>query len=524
MRTIALPPAIPRLLPDADEMRAWDNETIAAGTSAEVLMERAGNGVAHEVLAQITPRAQAVVLCGPGNNGGDGLVVSRVLREHHVACRTFVVASTKHSPEFLSHAKSTGDVEYIGARHPGYPADWKEGTWPSIRTALESAQIVVDAILGVGQSRDVSGDLLALVNLFNSVRDHSDCKVVAVDTPTGVDTNTGQIFQHCIRADVTVCIEMVKRGLLQFPGCEMAGSICVARIGISGSSRVLFSLLDDESVPRLAKRKAVSHKGNYGHVLVVGGSAAFPGAPELTSRAALRTGAALVTRCSPAQTWGTAITPEIMRLPASASDVFTSTDVTSVLEAAEKCTSVALGPGLGQRGETIAFVLALLEGLQQKKIPVVVDADAINAVSAEKAFSNLRGTLITPHPGEAARLLDVTVADLMKDRYSAAVELERITGATVILKGAGTIVWAEGAGYVSDSANPYMATGGSGDVLTGILAGLLANRLSMSDSARLGVLSHARAAEKAVQQSGGTIIASDIIDCLPAIIGRFTGE
>lgn len=523
MRIVTLPPGVSRLLPDSITMRALDNETIAAGTSAAELMERAGQGVAQQILRDIPLDATITVLCGSGNNGGDGLVIARVIRESGFGCAVFVVSSPRHTPEFNIHAQSAGEVHFIGERQSNYPAEWISAEMNLVRSALESSDVVIDALLGVGQKHPPAGAIESVVVLLNELRSKRTFKIISVDVPTGVDCNNGGVFDLHVTADATICIELIKCGLTQFPAREAAGTLSLVPIGISGNTPVDYKLLDEETAPKLAARQPNAHKGIFGHLLVIGGSANFPGAPELTARAGIRCGAALVTRCSPLNAWIHSITPEVMRCGGvSSQDGFAEGDFEGIAPTVARCNSFAVGPGIGQAKSTVDFVLKVLTALGEKSLPVVVDADALNAVAVGRAHSLLKGMVITPHPGEAARLLNVKTSDISKDRFSAIEELENLTGAIVVLKGAGTLIRWKGGCYVSDSADPYLATGGSGDVLTGIIGSLMAQKMKPEEAALLGVIVHTRAAVKAVEKTGGPIIASDLIEAIPAAVNAFT--
>jgi hydroxyethylthiazole kinase-like uncharacterized protein yjeF len=510
------------LLPSTTEMVALDTATIDSGVPSLELMERAGGAVATRLRSSYPNALRYVVLCGPGNNGGDGLVVSRHLREQGCSVCAVVAASNRYSDDCATQLRHVGEVSFFGGlpggaglRQSSY-LQLDEGT---VRAQCAGAEVIVDALLGSGQRAAPRGVVGTLVSILNDARRLEGVRVVSVDIPTGVDADTGGVFDPHVDADLTLCIEFIKRGLVQFPARDVCGVIEALPIGISASLPVEFSAVEGIRIPALKPRRPDAHKGDFGRILVIGGSIGMPGAALLAALGALRSGAGIVSRVVKRGWDHAASLPECMfELLEGEEDFFTIGDVDAIVRRVSSFDVLVIGPGIGRAPETGEFLRALVERLKELGVFIIFDADAINLI-AEKGI-DLRGcpAIITPHPGEAARLLGVRTDDIQSDRFSAARELWSRYGSVVVLKGAGTIVYSDDQGRVVSRGSPYLATPGSGDVLAGIIGALCIRSGSAFDAATLGAWVHAAAGIEAATQMNGSIMASDVARIVPSIL------
>jgi len=488
-------------------------------------MERAGAAVADSVVRLLDgQRRNVLVLCGPGNNGGDGLVAARILSERGVEVTALVVSSDRYSADCAHQIQRCPVVAAIDP----VPQSLRD-TNPATRvlssdtreSLFSSAGVIVDALLGTGQRSAPRGAVAALVSRVVDERNaRSSLKVVAVDIPTGVDADSGAVSQPHVTADFTVAIELVKRGCLQFPARAACGALEAVSIGISTRAGAHYSAIEGATIPSIRRRAAEAHKGDLGRILVVGGSAAMPGAAVLAVLGALHSGAGRVSRILRPDWSGVLSPPEcIQELLDGHSCCFTADDVGRVCSLAKQVDAVVLGPGIGLASDTVTFVVAILKELRGFGRRIVIDADALTIV-AEQGIS-LEGlpAIITPHPGEAGRLLGKPVTVIQNDRFAAVSELAERFGCTVLLKGAGTIVCGEGQAGVVARGTPYLATAGSGDVLSGIIAACLVRTGSLFDAAALGAYLHAVAGEEASRASGGAVLASDVARAASGVMG-----
>ena len=502
-------------LPTPAEMAAYDAATIAAGVPAAVLMERAGQAI----YAAIAPRLRAkrkpvLILCGPGNNGGDGLVIARQAALDGLDVTVALVAT------LLTNSLSAEMFALLPKNRLRVLNLYDGSGAQALVMHFNSGCIVIDALLGTGQNAAPHG-LIADV-LLECARSHKVLENrIAVDIPSGLNGASGEVYTPCFSASITVTVELIKRGMLQYPARAQCGDIVAVGADINcASDSCEFSLITSDLLDLLPTRAANAHKGDAGSVLVVAGSKTMPGAAALSARAALRSGAGRVYRFIHPSWAIDALTPEIMyRTSSRDAQTFSSSDVESAREVSAYCDALVLGPGLTIQKSTTKFTLALLE---QVKIPSVIDADALNALATLKdrrAWPTLKNCIITPHPGEAAKLLGCSVLEVNRDRFKAAAKLARLSSAVVVLKGAGTLVYAAKQGWLCDRGTPFLGTAGSGDVLAGLLSALLARGVQPVQAALLGVYVHALAGELAVKRRGGPIIASDIIEEIPALLG-----
>lgn len=521
--------AAPRryFLPSAEEMTALDEATIAGGVPASELMERAGTAIANWISNSYSREICITVLCGPGNNGGDGLVVARILKERGCSVIAIVVRSSRYSDECLEQIRRVPGLcifEDSSVEWSKRDISGEAISEETLRNIIKGSDLVVDALLGTGNKQAPRRSIERVVTALMEERQGASFDIISVDIPTGVDANTGCVFEPCVRATTTLTVEYVKRGMLQYPARAECGDIQAISIGIVASPRPEYQAVQDDALPVWRRRRADAHKGDLGRILVIGGCEGMPGAPLLAALGALRAGAGIVSRVSKRSWQGSDFLAECMCEYVGGNEpCFTGDDVTHVLSIAERFDALVVGPGLGQDAATRDFVGALVDGLQGSQQPVIVDADGLNAVAtASKNLSGLRA-IISPHPGEASRLLACSVQSIQADRFVAARALWEKIGAISVLKGAGTIIRGAEGGRVIPFGTPYLATPGSGDVLSGILAVGCLRTQSLMDAATLGAWIHAWAGLRASQQTGGTILASEIADAVSEYIGKLDG-
>jgi NAD(P)H-hydrate epimerase len=438
------------------------------------LMERAGKAT-WKILKKTWPQSEKIiVVCGAGNNAGDGYVVARCALEHNNQIE--LVALT--DPDKLRGDAHIAAQRFLSTGH---------SVLRSITDIeLNEADVIVDAILGTGLDRGMEGDYLTAVNVIND----SESPVLSIDIPSGLNANTGMPMEKAIYADLTITFIGQKLGLYIGYGAEYRGNMIFDDLSIPKdvyhSVKVSSSIVDVSCYSHfLPRRSRTGHKGNYGHALIVGGDYGVAGAVRLSGEAAARTGTGLVsiaTRPEHALTIPSC-RPELMAL-----GVTSAADMHSLLK---RVTVIAIGPGLGQsKWSQILFSRVL-----DTDLPMVVDADALNLLSQEPIQRD--NWVLTPHPGEAARLLNCTVEDIQSNRLASATALQEKFGGVIVLKGPGTIITGKcGQTYICSEGNPGMACGGMGDVLTGIITGLIAQNLTIIDAAVYGVCLHARAADE----------------------------
>ncbi|HEX7609579.1 MAG TPA: NAD(P)H-hydrate dehydratase [Solirubrobacteraceae bacterium] len=511
-------------LPDAEMMRGVDRWAIEErGVAGLELMERAGAGVAGAV-EELTAGGPVTVICGKGNNGGDGLVVARLLRQagHHVA-----VVCTSPPEEFAGDARANlqrlpgpGPLRPDGTHWPGAGAP--AGSAPEeVVDVFVRGTVVVDALLGTGFEGRPHGAVGEAIDAVN----RAGAKVVSVDVPSGVDASTGVVAGSAVRASLTVTFHAAKPGLWIFPGKAHAGEVRVIDIGIPRGAPLAarIGLLTAAVLGELPCRDASWTKFKSGQVLLVGGSRGLTGAPAMAARASMRAGAGYVTACVPASLQAVLAgsgTPELMTraLPDDGEGSLTPDGAEQVLAAAGRGGALALGPGLG-RAEGAAALARTIAG--EADLAIVIDADGLNAHAGRLGDLARRTapTVLTPHAGELGRLLEMQSAEIERERLRHVRAAAALSGAVVVLKGDDTLIAdPDGNVAVSPGATPALATAGTGDVLTGVVAALLAQGLRPFAAAAAGVWLHAHAGREAARRLGSAagVIASDVIDALPA--------
>lgn len=490
----------------AEEMRELDELTVRDfGLDSRILMERAGLSVVlamEEELGDLSKK-NFLVVCGSGNNGGDGFVVARNLLG--VAKGVLVVSLGK---------SKTPDCEYnfqLYRKYGGTVTEEFDGT------LLRDFDVVVDAIFGTGLKGEVKGEHARVIETLN----RSGKFIVSVDIPSGVDASTGKILGTAVKASMTVTFGFPKVGHLIFPGRELTGKLKVANIGhpLVLSSKIRREIITKESVASLLpQRPKDSHKGTYGKVLVIGGSRRYSGAPVLSAMAVLKVGGGLsaIITPYPQNLVATAKYPELVSIPVITSEgFFTEENVADVLNVVENFDVIALGPGLGDDERTKRFVREIVPKIEK---PLLLDADGLNALSGFTSILRQRKhpTVLTPHPGEMARLVGKKVEDV-KYNYVLAEEFARENGCVLVLKSATTIVTDGENTYFNVTGNTGLSKAGSGDVLAGMIAGFMAQGLTPCDAARAGVFMHGLAAEEYEGDESG-FTPSELLERLPRVI------
>ncbi len=464
------------------------------GIPGYTLMTRAGAAAVAAARERFPRAVRWQIVCGAGNNAGDGYVVGRLAREAGID----VSVVTLIDPTKLGGDAATACKDYAAAG--GTVAQW-QGELDA------ETDLLVDGMLGSGLERDVGGEFADAVRALN----RHPASVLALDIPTGIHGDTGNIMGCAVVADLTVTFVGLKSGLFLGSGPDHRGELVFDGLEIPETMRSVRPAYRrvDRTMMRAAlpRRRRGAHKGEFGHVLVVGGGAGMPGAVRLCGEAALRTGAGLVsiaTHPSHAALL-TATRPELMSHALN-----TPADLEPLLARADV---IAFGPGLGQ-GE---WARALFDALAADPRPAVWDADALNLLAESPGNSVQR--IITPHPGEAGRLLGTNTGEIQRDRTHAVAGLAERYGGVAVLKGAGTLISDGGdETWLCTSGNPGMAAAGMGDVLTGVIAGLLAQGLALYEAARIGVEAHARAGDRAAAAGERGLVASDLAAELRAVV------
>ena len=480
------------------QVRALDRAAIDGGISGIELMERAARA-ALDVLRRRWPQARTLcIACGPGNNGGDGFFLAALARVADM--QAHVIATSEDS---------TGDAALARERclREGGQVTLAASALPD--SDVPDADVYVDALFGSGLNRAPAGDAAKLIAALNA----QSRPVLALDVPSGLDSDTGVAFEPCVRATATVCFVGWKRGLFTAHGPDQCGERSLATLDIPAQvyaqSAPDAALLQPQALP---SRPRDSHKGRYGHVLAIGGDLGAGGAVRMCGEAAARVGAGLVSIATREANVGPilAARPELMphgvHVPRNLEPLLARASV------------LAVGPGLGQDDWGRGLWQAALPAGK----PTVLDADALNLLAAtQRALPS--DCVLTPHPGEAARLLGIAIAEVQADRFAAVRALAQKYRAVVVLKGAGSLVAdPDGRVAVCPWGNPGMASGGMGDVLTGVIAGLLAQSLTPFDAACLAVGLHARAGDLAARAGERGLLASDLFPYLRALVnGHF---
>jgi len=544
----------------AEEMGSLEKEAVSRGITVASMMEKAGHAVAKVILALKPIPKNALVLVGPGNNGGDGLVAAYYLLKAGVKVTAYLWKRQAEGDPLVGRIAQEGAVLVFAKEDDGLK---------NLQSLLKEADIVIDSLLGTGFRPPVKEDLEVILKALASERERrlksfgkasirsvkavlSNLKrypfIVAVDIPTGVNGTTGEADPAAVPADITVTFGFPKRGHFLFPGAELTGELLVADIGIPPdlAFHIKVELITPELVQSwLPPRPKGSHKGTFGKVLVVAGSTNYIGAPCLAGLAALRVGAGLVTMAIPSS-----IHPIIASKLTETTFLLLPCDMGSIIPDALEILSenwpsyqvMLLGPGLGRDKQTIQFVHQLIKGKWEKgKMgflggqevslpplpPMVIDADGLNALADLPLWwEELKGlNVLTPHPGEMSRLCGLPSEEINRHRIDLALEKAQEWKQVVVLKGAYTcIAHPEGPVYINPFANPALATAGSGDVLAGAIAGFMAQGLDPFKAAVVGTYIHSLAGEMVKEDMGEAgPVAGDLLEKLPLAIKQLKG-
>jgi NAD(P)H-hydrate epimerase len=500
-------------------MRALDGHTIGQlGIPGDLLMESAGRAVAQAALELRSRDAPVLCVCGSGNNGGDGLVAARHLHQLGVPVRVALLGS----PSRLRGEAAANRRRLEALEIPLEGDRWR---------APAAGAVLVDAIFGTGLTRKVEGAAASSIRRIEVARS-AGVRVLAVDLPSGICADTGRVLGSAVRADRTVTLGLPKLGLALEPGRGRAGSIQVARIGIADQAPGVEAEAElwtrAGAALRLPPRPAAGHKGTFGHVLVVAGSEGKTGAAALAAEAAVRVGAGLVTigcpagvhdilevKCTEAMT---------SPLPDTAERALAAAAEPGILALAATRDAVGLGPGIGRQEETLGLVRAVAKRLE---LPLVLDADGLLAFAGDLALLAARpaATVLTPHPGEAAALLGRTPAEVNADRPAAARRLAAETGSVVLLKGAASVTAGpDGRLLVNPTGGPVLGSGGTGDVLLGLVVGLLAQGAEPRDAAALAAFLHGAAADAWTRERGEAgLLAGELAGRVPDTLAALRG-
>ncbi|MGB2895377.1 MAG: NAD(P)H-hydrate dehydratase [Anaerolineales bacterium] len=528
-----------------EQMRAIEQAADASGLTYEQMMENAGKSIAAAILEHWPDAGgwSVTILAGPGNNGGDGLVVGHYLHEAGAKVAVYLTRARTEDDENLQRIVRHGCPVTVAEEDKRYKA---------LKDLIVSADLIVDSIFGTGFKPPIKGDtknLLSYVNEVLAERDSVPC-IVAVDCPSGVDCDTGEIADESLFADLTVTLAAAKQGLLRFPGAEYVGEIVVGDIGIPSSQKEIAAInlefATREAVQAwLPVRLRNAHKGTFGRVMIVAGSVNFPGAASLSAIGAYRSGAGLVTLAVPEPiqgflvpmipeaTW-LVLPHELGVISAAAADVIT--------EELPHCQALLLGPGFGQERATLDFMKRLItpaaaakhgigfvrreENDEIAKLPpIVIDADGLKLLAGIPDWHvHLPAkSILTPHPGEMSVMTDLTIEEIQEEREQTALHWAARWGHVVVLKGAFTVVACpSGQATILPFATPALARAGTGDVLSGVIASLLAQGLLPYQAAILGCFLHGLSGEIAAGMMGSTagVIAGDIGELIPAAISE----
>ena len=506
------------------EMRNLESRAAEKGLPSNVLMENAGKAIAREITKcfERIEGCPVLILIGPGNNGGDGLVTARYLHEWGADVKLYLCAErSSPDPNYILTQKRNISVTRV--------ADDKGFT--QLEQFLASSQIVIDALLGIGKSRLITGTLKEVITRVNEVKEtNSHLTIFAVDIPSGLDSDTGYMDAAGIKADVTITLGCPKLGLLTFPGTKNAGKMVVADIGIPPE------LTQDINVEvitrhwiksRLPQRPPDANKGTFGKVMVISGSLNYIGAPYFACSGAIRTGAGMVTLGIGASLQSILATKmaevTYLPLPEQAYGIIGIKAVEIVKEQLSNYNVLLIGCGLGQNSSTIEFVRSLLTSITANTSQhVVIDADGLNALAQFPYWWKKipDDAILTPHPGEMSKLTNQKTSIIQSRRLDTAREAAALWHKTVVLKGAYTIIAsADGRVNINPVANAGLASAGTGDILSGIIASLLAQGMSSFEAASCGVFLHSIAGKMVKEELGDTgILASDLLPVLPLAI------
>ena len=494
--------SLPKNLYTAAQVREFDRIAIHEHNIPGIqLMKRAGRA-AFDFLLQRWPVFEHLhIFCGTGNNGGDGFIVAALAAQRALPVTLWLVGDP---------AKISGDA--LLAKQFAMAA---QVAIKPFNGEIPARGVIVDALLGTGLSGAVHAPFVDAIATLNSAQ----LPVLALDIPSGLCSDSGSELGVVVRASATITFIALKRGLFTAEAPSCCGELAFASLHIpqeiyASAEPACSRVVLDDFARELAPRARTAHKGHFGHVLVIGGDCGMAGAAIMAAEAAARTGAGLVSCATRPEHVAALVArcPEIM-----AHGVNSLEELTPLMQ---RATAIVLGPGLGRAAWGEQMLFAVWQYVQQHPLPLVLDADALNLVAEHRIIENpqYHRWVLTPHPGEAARLLNVATRAIQRDRFTAARELQQRYGGCVILKGAGSLIAAAEALHVAGYGNPGMATGGMGDVLSGIIGALLAQNIAPQRAAALAVCLHGRAADLAAQQGERGLLATDLMPHLRRLL------
>jgi NAD(P)H-hydrate epimerase len=516
------------ILVTASEMQEMDRRTIEEfGIPGMVLMENAGRGATAFLLEKFPDivNEKVGVIAGRGNNGGDGFVIARYLKQKGCEVQVYLLAdSGRVRGDALANLKL---LKPLGVPLVEIP---DEASFSRIKSEMDGIDLWVDAIFGTGLKSDVKGYFKTVINYINGLKK----PVFAVDMPSGLNSDTGQTRGACVSAGATATFAFAKTGHMVLPGAAYTGDLEIVDIGIpphivTAVNPGQFLITEPLIASYLSPRPMDAHKGSTGHLLVIAGSTGKTGAASMTSMSALRAGAGLVT-LGVAESLNSILEVQVLEamtvpLPECRRGVLGDSALDAIRKELHGKRSLAIGPGLGQDVETKKLVRAII---QDSEIPVVVDADGLNCMAGavnilKKARSQI---VLTPHPGEMARLLKTSAGDVQQDRITCAREFAVDNNVHVVLKGARTVIsHPDGRVFINPTGNAGMAAGGMGDVLTGLIAGLIAQGLPPEAACHTGVYLHGTAADSLVEEKGPYgYLASEVMNAIPGEIKKLVGR
>ena len=505
-------------------MQQMDRQTIEShGTPGLELMENAGRGATRVLLAQFGDRIKTGVgiVCGKGNNGGDGFVIARYLADQGIDVAVYLLAKRGSvKGDAADNLKRLEPLQIPVIEIPD------QETFSKNKDSLARFGLLVDAILGTGLTSEVRGFFNQVIDFINSTGN----PVFAVDIPSGLNSDTGQACGTCIRARATATFALAKIGHFTYPGAEYTGKLDIIDIGIPDA---VVKAVDPKQfllTPELIRagfpdRQPDSHKGQTGHVLVVAGSTGKTGAAAMTAVSAMRSGAGLVT-LGIAENLNPVLEAQVLEvmtapLPESRYGILADAAIDDIKKLAVGKACLAMGPGIGQEKQTRSLVEKVT---RQIDIPLVIDADGLNNITGKTHILKKRkaATVITPHPGEMARLIETTPAAVQQNRLKCARDFAISSGVHVVLKGAATVIaHPDGRAYINPTGNPGMASGGMGDVLTGMLAGFIAQGFGPEAAAHAAVYLHGAAADRLAKTVGPIgYLAGEVMNAIPAEIKK----
>lgn len=512
----------------ADEMRRIEDRSEAMGVSKDALMERAGLETARYIRRVCAPLfgVPVLVLVGPGNNGGDGLVVARHLHRWGARVSVYICRDRRTPGPKLDLVNGLG-IPVITAS--------EDEALSQLRALLETAHVAVDAVLGIGRLRPIEGTMRDILLMLTEARAaRRDLTVLAVDVPSGMDGDSGDADPVCPAVDITLSMGYPKVGHYAYSAAERIGKLDVVEIGLPGGvdDDVSLSLMTIANMrPMLPARPSDAHKGSFGRTMVVAGSRNYVGAAYLAGSAATRVGSGLVTIALPASIQGMvagrATEPTYLPLAETSPGVALPAAASDVLGALGDYNSLLIGCGMGQAAGMQGLVERVL--CSDEQLPAtVVDADGLNTLARTgRWWERFADTaILTPHPGEMARLTRTSTREVQADRIGVAVKSAARWNKIVVLKGANTVVaYPDGRAMLSPFANPGLATAGTGDVLAGSIAGLLSQDVPLDDAAAIGVYLHGMAGERVRGKLGDTgMVASDLLPELPIAVRALREE